>query len=434
MSVRTVILFPGQGAYLPGVLAERVKHVPKAAQTLEAIDEVVTAHGHRPVGPLLLERDAPSLQDLLADDGDRLDLAIYATNAVAAELLAGVGVRGDVLMGHSFGEFAALSAAGAVSPADVARMACARIEAFHRAAPPAGGLVALDLPAWRAGHLVGVLDEPGLRAAIDNGPDQTVVSGPLEALEKVEKTAADLGVRATRLRAGYAFHNPLLSDAADLFREAVADVPVGAPRAAVFSPGLGRYVSSAEDAREVVERNMTAPVPFYDALLTLFRQGARVFLEAGARQALTGIVRSCLPSAAIAVPLLPSRGDLDAVIGSLREAGVGARVEPDGRRLPEGTAHGPAEPAPTAGDAEPGDRSRLLAELAALYAEDLGFPVEMLTADIDLEADLGVDSAKQTALLERVRRQYGLPALPGRRRTEATTLESIAELVEELRA
>jgi acyl transferase domain-containing protein len=83
MSVRTVILFPGQGAYLPGVLAERVKHVPGAARALEAIDEVVTAHGHRPVGPLLLERDAPSLQDLLAEDGDRLDLAIYATNAVA---------------------------------------------------------------------------------------------------------------------------------------------------------------------------------------------------------------------------------------------------------------------------------------------------------------------------------------------------------------
>jgi acyl transferase domain-containing protein len=434
MSVRTVILFPGQGAYLPGVLAERVKHVPGAARALEAIDEVVTAHGHRPVGPLLLERDAPSLQDLLAEDGDRLDLAIYATNAVAAELLAGVGVRGDVLMGHSFGEFAALSAAGAVSAADVARMACARIEAFHRAAPPAGGLVALDVPAWRASHLVGVLDEPGLRAAIDNGPDQTVVSGPLEALEKAEKIAADLGVRATRLRAGYAFHNPLLNEAADLFREAVADLHVGAPRTAVFSPGLGRYVSSAEDAREVVERNMTAPVPFYDALLTLFRQGARVFVEAGARQALTGIVRSSLPSAAIAVPLLPSRGDLDGIVASLREAGVGARTETDGHRVPEGTTDGPpAEPAPTDGDAEPGGRSRLLAELAELYADDLGFPAEMLTADIDLEADLGVDSAKQTALLERVRRQYGLPALPGGRRAEATTLENIAALVEELR-
>ncbi|GAA4814092.1 acyltransferase domain-containing protein [Streptomyces ziwulingensis] len=434
MSVRTAILFPGQGAYLPGVLAERANRFPRAVEVLETIDEVVTARGHEPVSALLLDRDAPSLQDLLEGDSDRLDLAIYATNAVAAELLAGLGVRADVLMGHSFGEFAALSAAGAISVADVASMACARIEAFRRAAPEEGGLVALDIAAWRADHLVGLLDEPGLRTAIDNGPGQTVLSGPLPSLKTVEKTATELGIRATRLRAGYAFHNPLLNDAADLFRQATADVVISAPRTPVFSPILGRHVVGAEDAREVVERNMIAPVPFYDALLTLFRQGTRLFVEAGARQALSGIVRSSLPTAAVAVPLLPSRGDLDGIAAALDEAGVRTRWQPDDHHAPGEAADPPeTEPALAAEDAQSGGRPELLGELAALYADDLGFPAEMLTADIDLEADLGVDSAKQTALFERVRRQYRLPDVQGERRAEATTLERIAELVEELR-
>ncbi|WP_063755136.1 acyltransferase domain-containing protein [Streptomyces achromogenes] len=427
-------MFPGQGAYLPGVLADRAAHVPQAAHTLEAIDEVVTAQGHAPVAPLLLDRDAPSLQDLLESDSDRLDLAIFAINAVAAQLLAGVGVRGDVLMGHSFGEFAALSTAGAVSVADVARMACARIEAFRRAAPEEGGLVALDVPAWRADHLVGVLDEPGLRTAIDNGPEQTVVSGPSASLDRVEKIAVDLGVRATRLRARYAFHNPLLNDAADYFRQATADVAVVAPRMAVFSPVLGRYVSSVADVRDVIERNMIAPVPFYDALLTVFRQGTRVFVEAGARQALTGIVRSSLPASVTAVPLLASRGDMESVVAALGAAGVHARFRPEESRAGDEVADGPKEDevlAPRGGDS--GARARLLAGLTALYAEELGFPAEMLTADVDLEADLGVDSAKQIALFERVRQQYGLPEAPGERRNEATTLERIADLVEELR-
>jgi acyl transferase domain-containing protein len=436
MSVRTVILFPGQGAYLPGVLAERVTQVPSAARTLRVIDEAVTAEGREPVGQLLLDRDAASSQDLLADDSDRLDLAIYAINAVAGELLRAVGVHGDVMVGHSFGEFAALSSAAAVSVADVIRMACARTDAFRRAAPPAGGLVALGVPAWRADHLVGALDEPGLRTAIDNGPEQTVVSGPVEALEKLEKTAADLGVRATRLRAGYAFHNALLSDAAELFRRATADIPVRAPDTAVYSPLLGRYVIDAQDVREVIERNMIAPVPFYDALLTLFRQGARVFVEAGARQALSGIVRTSLPPTVVTVPILASRGDLDGVITALTDAGVpAARRSGEDTAADEPNAPVPA-PGPTAGQreqTEPDDTRDLLGELSALYAEDLGFPAEMLTADIDLEADLGVDSAKQTALLERVRRQYGLPALRGEDRASATTLGRIAELVEGLR-
>ncbi|MER7195419.1 acyltransferase domain-containing protein [Streptomyces flaveolus] len=435
MTLRTAILFPGQGAYLPGVLADRMSHVPKAVQVLEEIDEVVISQGHDPITPLLLDRDAPSLQDLLERDSDRLDLAIYATNAVASELLTAVGVRGDVLVGHSFGEFAALSAAGVVSVADVARMACARIEAFRRAAPEEGGLVALDVPAWRADHLVGALDEPGLRTAIDNGPGQTVVSGPSASLEKVEKIAMDLGVRATRLRARYAFHNPLLSNAAEYFRQATEDIAVGAPRVSVFSPVLGRYVSSAADAREVVERNMIAPVPFYDALLTLFRQGARVFIEAGARQALTGIVRSSLPSAVTAIPVLASRGDMEAVAAALGSAGVHARWRPGEGHVADKEADGTNdEKAPAADKGEPSGRDELLAELTALYADDLGFPAEMLAADIDLEADLGVDSAKQIALFERVRQQYGLPVVPGERRNEATTLERIAELVEELRA
>ncbi|MEV5513201.1 acyltransferase domain-containing protein [Streptomyces flaveolus] len=435
MSLHTAVLFPGQGAYLPGVLADRASRLPRAAETLDAIDEVVTAEGHDPIAPLVLDREAPSLQDLLKSDSDRLDLAIYATNAVAAELLAGMGVRGDVLMGHSFGEFAALSAAGAVSVTDVARMACARIDAFRSAAPEDGGLVALDVPAWRADHLVGVLNEAGLRTAIDNGPGQTVVSGPSASLERVEKIAMDLGLRATRLRARYAFHNPLLSDAADRFRKAVADVGVGAPRVAVFSPVLGRFVHSAADVREVVERNMIAPVPFYDALLTLFRQGTRVFIEAGARQALTGIVRSSLPSAATAIPLLANRGDMAGLAASLTSAGVPARWPAEDDGTTDTTTDGPANddvPSPTGNTSSDG-HAELLAELAALYAEDLGFPAEMLTADIDLEADLGVDSAKQIALFEHVRRHYDLPVVPGERRNEATTLERIADLVEELR-
>ncbi|MFF5475024.1 acyltransferase domain-containing protein [Streptomyces achromogenes] len=434
MPLRTAILFPGQGAYLPGILADRAACVPQAAHTLEAIDEVVTAQGHAPITPLLLDREAPSLQDLLESDSDRLDLAIFAINAVAAQLLAGVGVRGDVLMGHSFGEFAALCTAKAVSVTDVARMACARIEAFRRAAPEEGGLVALDVPAWRADHLVGVLDEPGLRTAIDNGPEQTVVSGPSASLDRVEKIAVDLGVRATRLRARYAFHNPLLNDAADYFRQATADIAVVAPRTAVFSPVLGRYVSSVADVREVVERNMIAPVPFYDALLTVFRQGTRVFIEAGARQALTGIVRSCLPASATAIPLLASRGDMESVVAALGAAGVPARFLPEESRAGDEVADGPQEDEVLAPrDEDSGARSRLLAELTALYAEELGFPAEMLAADVDLEADLGVDSAKQIALFERVRQLYDLPEAPGERRNEATTLERIADLVEELR-
>lgn len=438
MTSRLAVLFPGQGAYLPGVLADRARHFPKAVEVLETIDAAAAEHGFEPVAPLVLERDAAPLDDLLAKNSDQLDLAIYAINAAGFEVLSGLGPRADVLVGHSFGEFAALSAAGAISVADVARMACTRTEAFRRADPVEGGLLALDVPAWRTEHLVGLLDDPGLRLAIDNGPGQTVVSGPLASLQAAENVATGLGFRATRLRARYAFHNPLLQLAADIFRDSTADVRLTEPRVPVFSPILGRHVRTVADVREVITRNMVAPVRFYDALLSLFRSGITTFVEAGARQALTGIVRSSLPTSARALPLLPSRGDVESITAALDDAEIPvswsplpARLGPDEAVVDE--AQGSPQPVVPTEQDSPATRADVLAELADMYAEDLGFPVEMLSFDIDLEADLGVDSAKQLALFERVRKQYGLAEPPAERRVRATTLHKIAELVEEQR-
>ncbi|MEU4448254.1 acyltransferase domain-containing protein [Actinosynnema sp. NPDC050801] len=438
MTPRLAVLFPGQGAYLPGILADRARHFPKAVETLETIDAVAAEHGFEPVAPLVLEREAAPLDELLTKNSDQLDLAIYAINAAGFEVLSGLGLRADVLVGHSFGEFAALSAAGAVSVADVARMACTRTEAFRRSDPAEGGLLALDAPAWRTEHLVGLLDDPGLRLAIDNGPGQTVVSGPLESLRAAEAVATGLGLRATRLRAKYAFHNPVLNLAADIFRESTADVRPAEPRVPVFSPILGRHVRTVADVREVIARNMVAPVRFYDALLSLFRSGTTAFIEVGARQALTGIVRSSLPTSARALPLLPSRGDVESITAALDDAGfpvtrrpLPAGPGPDEAGAPD--AQGSPQAVVPADRESPPTRADVLAELADMYAEDLGFPVEMLSSDIDLEADLGVDSAKQLALFQRVREQYGLAEPPAERRVRATTLEKIAELVAEQR-
>ncbi|MEU4744251.1 acyltransferase domain-containing protein [Actinosynnema sp. NPDC023658] len=438
MTSRLAVLFPGQGAYLPGVLADRARHFPKAVGILETIDAVAVEHGFEPVAPLVLERDAAPLDELLTTHSDQLDLAIYAINAAGFEIFSGLGLRADVLVGHSFGEFAALSAAGAVTVADVARMACTRTEAFRRAAPPEGGLLALDAPAWRTEHLVGLLDDPGLRLAIDNGPGQTVVSGPVASLRAAEGVATGLGFRATRLRAGYAFHNPVLQLAADIFRDSTADVRPAEPRIPVFSPILGRHVRTVADVREVITRNMLAPVRFYDAVLSLFRSGVTTFVEAGARQALTGIVRSSLPPSARALPLLPSRGDVKSIIATLDDAGLPVSWSPQPAPLgPDEAVEPEAQGSPrvvvaSAQDSPPA-RVDVLTELATMYAEDLGFPVEMLSPDIDLEADLGVDSAKQIALFQRVRKQYGLAEPPAERRVRATTLEKIARLVEEQR-
>jgi acyl carrier protein len=78
-------------------------------------------------------------------------------------------------------------------------------------------------------------------------------------------------------------------------------------------------------------------------------------------------------------------------------------------------------------------RSQLILGLRSLYAEQLGYPEELVTEDIDLEADLGIDSIKQIEVFDAARRHFGLPQPPANLRvTAATTLGGIADSLERI--
>ena len=50
----------------------------------------------------------------------------------------------------------------------------------------------------------------------------------------------------------------------------------------------------------------------------------------------------------------------------------------------------------------------LVAEVVALVAEQTGYPADLLDLDLDLEADLGIDTVKQAELFAQVRERYGI--------------------------
>ncbi|MGP9017725.1 SDR family NAD(P)-dependent oxidoreductase [Streptomyces sp. BR1] len=63
-----------------------------------------------------------------------------------------------------------------------------------------------------------------------------------------------------------------------------------------------------------------------------------------------------------------------------------------------------------------------------------GYPADLLEADLDLEADLGIDSVKQAEILGEVREVFGLPVVEDLDTAELNTLRKIAGFVNGLRA
>ena len=76
---------------------------------------------------------------------------------------------------------------------------------------------------------------------------------------------------------------------------------------------------------------------------------------------------------------------------------------------------------------EPSIRDKVL----AIVAEKTGYPIDMLALDLDLEADLGIDTVKQAEMFAAVRETFGIPRDPNMKLRDFPTLAHVLRFAEE---
>ena len=110
--------------------------------------------------------------------------AIGAACVGMLRLLRSLGLEPDIVAGHSYGELVALHAAGALDARDLAGLSAARGRLMIEAGRGDAGAMAAVLGSPDAvDRLVDAV--PGVRVANFNGPRQTVIAGPVEALDRL---------------------------------------------------------------------------------------------------------------------------------------------------------------------------------------------------------------------------------------------------------
>src|SRR5262249_44331532 len=134
-------------------------------------------------------------------------LGIFLTGVLAARRRQRLGLPIDVVMGHSFGEIAALTAAGVLSMRAGAQVVCRRIKALQPF-QGLGTLAAVSLDAERTRKAIEPWKE--LTVAGINHDRQTIVAGPLALLESLRDRLAAAGVALTLVPSRYPFHSPHL--------------------------------------------------------------------------------------------------------------------------------------------------------------------------------------------------------------------------------
>ena len=330
-------LFPGQGSQHTDMAAAVAMEFDAARAALDVADELALRSGAR-LSQLMFPPTAFSDEGKAAHERE-LTRTEHAQPALGAASLAflraleSLSVSFDMAAGHSFGELSALCAAGAFDERTLLSLARTRGELMAEASAGAAGAMAAIIGDARA-HLPDALSDLDVVIANENAPDQTVISGSSTGVAEAGRRLAARGLTVKHLEVSTAFHSPSVAGACAPLAAALAALPMRAPHKPVYANTTAAPHTDLDSMRAELSRQVRERVRFVDELNAMYNAGARVFVEVGPGQVLTGLVQRTLPAAtAIATGGRTSDGLKPFLTALARLCAAGVLV--DLSRLPE---------------------------------------------------------------------------------------------------
>ncbi|WP_432140186.1 acyltransferase domain-containing protein, partial [Streptomyces sp. bgisy154] len=249
-----VWVFPGQGAQWPGMavklLDENGAFAEQLAQCARALEPFVDWD------LLAVLRGEPGQPDF-----DRVDVVQPALWAVMVSLAAqwrAVGVHPAAVIGHSQGEIAAATAAGALSLSDGARVVALRSRLIAQHAGD-GGMTSLALPRTQAEEAAARF---GLEVAAVNSPDNTVLAGPVEALDRLTAWCDEHDIRCRRVPVDYASHSSFVDVMRDQLLDALAPIAPRDTDTPLYSSLTANLIHGSDLDADYWYRNLRHTVAF----------------------------------------------------------------------------------------------------------------------------------------------------------------------------
>jgi [acyl-carrier-protein] S-malonyltransferase len=305
------LVFPGQGAQAVGMGRALAEAYPAARAVFEEVDEAL---GEK-LSALIWE-GTPEELTLTAN----AQPALMATSMAAMRALEAEGVAvesASFVAGHSLGEYSALCAVGALSLADTARLLRVRGRAMQEAVPVGvGAMAALLGLGFEAASEVAAEAAQGqiCQAANDNDPNQVVISGHREAVERAVEIAKAKGAkRALMLPVSAPFHCALMQPAAAVMAEALAGVVIERPKVPVVANVRAEAVINPAVIRDLLVEQVTGSVRWRESVIWMAGAGVTEIWEIGAGKALSGMIRRIAPE--VATKAVGTAEDVKAVLG-----------------------------------------------------------------------------------------------------------------------
>jgi len=286
MSVKCAFLFPGQGSQAVGMGEDFFKNSDIAREMIAAASE----------------RTGIDFESLLFTENEQLEKtaftqpAILLVSAIAHRLFENeMPIKPVYALGHSLGEFSALTAVGALDPIDAVALVNLRGKLMAEACEgqDVGMLVSLGLDDETVEKICQEQRDAGLKVwpVNYNAEGQIVIAGVKPDLQKLEPVLKEAKARrAMLLNMSVASHCPLLESATAPLAEKLEEVLRDEFSAPVVSNVTAEKYSTKAEALELLPKQLVSPV-LYKQSIAKFDDEVDCYIEFGHGGVLKGLNR-----------------------------------------------------------------------------------------------------------------------------------------------
>jgi acyl transferase domain-containing protein len=338
---KVAFLYTGQGSQYVNMMQSLRASEPLVAETFAEADRELTSLLGKPLSKFIFVDSKDEAAIATAEDDLRQTAitqpAVLATDISLTRLFAAYGIRPDMTMGHSLGEYGALVASGALLFNEALEAVSARGREMTRVSMADNGkMAAVFAPMEEVERILKAVTGYVVIANI-NSTHQSVIGGASSAVEQAIEIFVRSGYNAVPLPVSHAFHTSIVAPASEPLRTMLQRLHLQSPVIPIVANLNGEFYPTGPNVVptmvDILAQQIAAPVQFVKGLRTLYQAGARVFVEVGPKKALQGFADDVLGADAEVLSLFSNHPKLtdetafNQALCGLYAAGLGIRAE-----------------------------------------------------------------------------------------------------------
>ncbi len=297
---KVCFMFPGQGSQYVDMMKDLASKYKVVQDTFDEADRLLMNIIGQNLTDTLWSKPGETKEQIAVREAaikktEMTQPAVLTADIAMMRLLSSFGIKPDVVMGHSLGEYAAAVAAGIFDFENGLKAVCTRGKVMSEIKVEDNGKMAsIAAPVDRV--------EPELSrisgyvaVANKNCPTQTVIAGASKSIDDAIKMFTDMGIQAVQIPVSHAFHSAIVRPAMPQYRAFLDTLTFNAPKMPITTNVTAEfYPSDPEKIKDLMVTQISHSVEWIKQLQTTYDSGVRLFVECGPKRVLSALASNTL--------------------------------------------------------------------------------------------------------------------------------------------